>query len=90
MYKPDLATCPYCEGGGEVFDSRKVTAVSIDPPMVDCPVCGGSGEVYEDDLDDIDTDRSISEYEQDQREAAAEARWEYERENPDWEEEDNW
>lgn len=71
--------CPYCEGCGEIMDGRKVTSRSIDPPMVICPECNGSGEVDADDADDIDTNRTLRDYEQDYEQMRAEARWERER-----------
>lgn len=68
--------CPYCDGGGEVFDSRRVHSRSLDPPMSKCPVCGGSGSVDEDEADEIDCDKSLAEYEEEYEAEAAEKRWE--------------
>jgi len=78
MYSREKAECPYCEGEGEVMDGRRVHARCIDPPMTTCPECRGSGEIYAEDADDIDTDRTLSDYEEDDRWDAAEARWERE------------
>lgn len=68
--------CPYCEGSCEVFDSGRVHSRSMDPPMSKCPVCYGKGTVDEDEVDNIDTDKSLADYQQEQEWDEAEARWE--------------
>ena len=70
--------CPYCEGLGEIYDGRKVTSRSIDPPMTTCPECGGKRWVYENEAELIDCDKSISEIEEEYKASAWEARWELE------------
>ena len=77
--KDNETECPVCDGDGEVMDGRRIHAMSMDPPMTNCPECGGSGYVREDDVDNIDLDKSLSDYEQDWRETAAEARFEQKR-----------
>jgi len=72
--------CPYCDGDGEIMDSRRITGRSIDPPMMNCPECRGTGWVYEDDADNIDLDKTIADYDAEDRATAAEARWEWENE----------
>jgi len=74
--RPNEVECPYCDGSCEVFDRSRVTSQSLDPPMSKCPVCYGSGYVDEDEVDNIDCDKSLSDYEQEAEWDAAEARWE--------------
>ncbi len=79
MRNRTMTECPYCEGNGDVMDGRRIHGGMIDPPIVSCPECCGSGEVEEDNLEHIDPNKTLSEYEQDYKDMAAEARWERER-----------
>jgi DnaJ-class molecular chaperone len=65
--------CPYCGGAQEVFDSRGWTS-SMNPPYTTCPACNGRGWVYDDE--DIDCDKSVREYAQENKEEADLQRWE--------------
>ncbi len=75
MRKPNnTIECPYCGGSQEVFNSSRVNSQSLDPPMDTCPACNGRGWVYDDE--EIDCDKSLSEYAQENKEEADMARWE--------------
>ncbi len=76
MHKPIQVECPYCEGSCEIFDQRRVHAQSMEPPMSLCPACGGKGTVSEDEVDDIDCEKSLADYEEEYESEAAERRWE--------------
>ena len=76
---PNDVDCPYCEGDGEIMDERRITGRSIDPPMMDCPECNGRGFVASEDAANVDPDKTIDEYAQDDAADAAEHRWEMER-----------
>ena len=68
-------TCQYCNGDGEIFDSRKVRSYSPDPPMSKCPVCWGKG-VHIEGIEDDYAGMSLSEIEEMEREHYLEEKWE--------------
>ncbi len=73
--------CPFCEGAGEAFDRRKVTRSSINPPHTKCYLCNGSGEVTEEEAEDFDDNKTLSDYEEDLAADAWEAREEARRDS---------
>jgi DnaJ-class molecular chaperone len=74
--KARMDICPCCDGLGEYMDSKKIRRDSPEPPYSTCPYCGGSGEVTEAEWSNYDNSRSVSEYEQDNKEYADECRYE--------------
>jgi len=71
--------CPYCEGLGEIVDPRKINSRSMEPPLVACPECSGSGLIYEHNAADVDTDKTLWDYELDRAHDIAERKREQER-----------
>lgn len=78
LFQNSVETCPYCNGRGDVYDSSKTHCRSLEPTYVKCPVCHGSGEVFEDQLENIDCDKSVRELIQQNKDEASLARWEIE------------
>jgi len=63
----ELVKCPRCDGHGDEIDYRKIRCDSIEPPYIICPECHGVGEVEQDQAEDYDSKKSLSDYEADRK-----------------------